>query len=137
MTVDLTTAEEIRRLPWFHELDFGGGVKSPGIIKSSKLRRISRVVFDRPIEGKSVLDVGCWDGAQSIEAVRRGASRVLATDHYAWHKAWGSRRSFEIARQHLAPSIEVMDIDLPDLTVETVGTFDIVLFLGVLYHLRH
>jgi tRNA (mo5U34)-methyltransferase len=37
----------------------------------------------------------------------------------------------------LAPSIEAMDIDIPDLSAATVGTHDIVLFLGVFYHLRH
>jgi predicted nicotinamide N-methyase len=66
-------------------------------------------VYDRPITGRSVLDIGCWDGAYSIEAVRRGASRVLATDHFVWHEGWGDRRCFELARAHLAPSIEVMD----------------------------
>jgi tRNA (mo5U34)-methyltransferase len=64
--------------------------------------------------------------------------RVLATDHFAWsEKCWGDRRCFEIARAHLAPSVEVLDIDLPDMTESTVGRFDIVLFAGVLYHLRH
>ena len=37
----------------------------------------------------------------------------------------------------MAPSVEAADIDLPDLTVERVGTFDTVLFAGVFYHLRH
>ena len=44
---------------------------------------------------------------------------------------------FELARSHLAPSVEVMDIDIADLTPERVGRFDIALFAGVLYHLRH
>lgn len=137
MGLDPATVEEIRGLPWFHEIDFGNGIRSPGVIKSSKLRRVSRAVFDRSLAGKSVLDIGCWDGAQSVEAVRRGAARVLATDHYSWHGGWGNRRCFDLTRQYLAPGIEVMDIDVPDLSVESVGTFDVVLFLGVLYHLRH
>lgn len=137
----MTTAElqrEIQALRWFHQIDFGDGVLSPGWIKASKIRRMSRMIFDRPVAGRSVLDIGCWDGAYSIEAARRGAARVLATDHFAWApESWGDRRCFDLARDRLAPSIEALDIDLPDLTVERVGQFDIVLFCGVFYHLRH
>jgi tRNA (mo5U34)-methyltransferase len=88
--------------------------------------------------GKTVLDIGCWDGFNSFEASKRGASRVLAADHFAWSdQGWGNRRSFEIARANIAPNVEVMDIDLPDMTPEQLGTFDVVLFAGIFYHLRH
>jgi tRNA (mo5U34)-methyltransferase len=136
-----TSREALRRdidaLRWFHQIDFGDGVLSPGWIKASKVARVSKILFDMNVTGKSVLDIGCWDGAYSLEATRRGAARVLATDHFSWNKAWGDRRAFELVRRNLAPSIEVMDIDIPDLSVATVGTFDIVLFCGVFYHLRH
>jgi tRNA (mo5U34)-methyltransferase len=136
---DKTLQDKIDSMRWFHQIDFGNGVLSPGWIKKSKVARVSRALFDpMPVAGKSVLDIGCWDGAYSLEATRRGAARVLATDHFAWSdKCWGNRQAFELTRKHLAPSIEVMDIDLPDLSVEKVGTFDCVLFLGVFYHLRH
>jgi tRNA (mo5U34)-methyltransferase len=130
--------EEVNALPWFHQIDFGNGVLSPGWIKKPKVERVARTLFDPvTVTGKTLLDIGCWDGAYSVEATRRGASHVLATDHYAWHEGWGDRRSFELTRAHLAPSIEAMDIDIPDLSAATVGTHDIVLFLGVFYHLRH
>ncbi len=127
----------VHGMRWFHQIDFGNGLVSPGWIGLDKIRRMADLIFDRPIEGKSVLDIGCWDGAYSIEAARRGASRVLATDHFVWHEGWGDRRCFDLAREHLAPSIEAMDIDVTELSVERVGTFDTVLFLGVFYHLRH
>jgi tRNA (mo5U34)-methyltransferase len=130
--------DEINALWWFHQIDFGNGILSPGWIKKSKIERVSKILFDLPVEGKSVLDIGCWDGAYSVEAVRRGARRVLATDHFTWsEQGCGDRRAFELTRKHLAPSIEVMDIDVPDLSVDRLGTFDIVLFCGVFYHLRH
>ena len=47
----------------------------------------------------------------------------------------GDRRAFDLAHEHLAPQVEVKDIDVPDLSLKTVGSFDIVLFAGVLYHL--
>jgi tRNA (mo5U34)-methyltransferase len=128
---------EVEALRWFHQIDFGDGLLSPGDIRLSKIERTNKIVFGRvDVAGKSLLDIGCWDGAYSIEAVRRGASRVLATDHYVWHHI-SDRKAFELARGHLAPSIEARDIDVPDISVESVGTFDIVLFLGVFYHLRH
>jgi tRNA (mo5U34)-methyltransferase len=130
-------AEQVNALPWFHQIDFGNGLLSPGRIRADKIRRMAGLIYDRPIAGKSVLDIGCWDGAYSIEAVRRGAGRVLATDHFVWHEGWGDRRCFDLARANIAPSIEVMDIDVAELSAERVGTFDVVLFLGVFYHLRH
>ena len=127
----------IEELPWHHEIDFGNGLTSPGKTTLDVLRKQADVYFKDGIEGLSVIDVGCWDGYNSFEAERRGASRVLATDHFAWSdRCWGSRDSFELARTELRSNVDVMDIDLPELTPERVGTFDVVLFLGVLYHLR-
>ena len=130
--------DEVNSLPWHHEIDFGNGVSSPGNTKTKVLLDQANVYFKDGIEGKTFIDIGCWDGFNSFEAARRGASRVLATDHFAWSDAcWGKRESFELGRKHLAPQVEVMDIDLPDISPETVGEFDVALFAGVFYHLRH
>lgn len=140
MTVmsDDALRDAVNRLRWFHQIDFGRGIVSPGWIRRDKIERQAGLIFDRPLAGKSVLDIGCWDGAYSIEASRRGAARVLATDHFAWSEAcWGDRACFDLARAALAPEVEALDVDLDGLTVERVGRFDIVLFCGVLYHLRH
>lgn len=119
-------------------MDFGCGVLSAGRKKIDVLRAEANAYFESDIAGKSFLDIGCWDGFNSFEAHRRGASRVLATDHFVWlEKSCGDRRSFEFARAHFAPSVEVLDIDLPDITESAIGRFDVVLFAGVLYHLRH
>ena len=129
---------QIGGMRWFHEIDLGDGVLSPGWIRRDKVARQARLMFDRPLAGKSVLDIGCWDGAYSIEASQRGAARVLATDHFAWSDAcWGDRRCAELALAHRAPDVELMDVEVSGLTVERVGQFDVVLFCGVLYHLRH
>ena len=88
-----------------------------------------------------MLDIGAWDGFFSFEAERRGAARVVAADYYAWHGiGWGTHQGkagFTLARECLASRVEDLDIDVMDLSPERVGTFDVVLFLGVLYHLRH
>ena len=130
--------QEVNGLRWFHQIDFGNGILSPGATKIDLLRALADIYFRYDIAGKSFLDVGCWDGFNSFEAYKRGASNVLATDHFAWREpCWGDRRAFELGRACLAPDIKVMDIDLPDLTPASVGQFDVVLFAGVLYHLRN
>ena len=88
--------------------------------------------------GKSVLDVGAWNGGFAIEAKRRGAKRVVALDHFIWnHPHFQGRRSFEFAT--LACNVEIeavdQDLDAPQLSLGGLGRFDVVLFLGVLYHL--
>jgi len=89
------------------------------------------------LDGLSVLDVGAWDGYFSFEAERRGAARVLATDYFSWKgPGWGSKEGFEFARTVLGSCVEDLDIDVPDISPATTGQFDIVLFLGVLYHLK-
>lgn len=131
-------ARQITTLPWWHQIDFGEGLISPGRCSIDVLRAQADIYFPPRLDGLTVLDIGCWDGFNSFEAYRRGAARVLATDHAVWHPPfWGDRRSFDLARAHVAPAVEVLDIDIPDLSVEKVGAFDVVLFAGVLYHLKN
>src|SRR6185295_7335307 len=74
----------------------------------------------------------------SFEAERRGAARVLATDSFCWGQGgWGTKAGFELARRALHSRVEDLEIDPMDLSPERVGTFDVVLFIGVLYHMRH
>jgi tRNA (mo5U34)-methyltransferase len=93
--------------------------------------------FIFPLAGKSVLDIGAWDGAFAFEAERRGARRVLATDHFCWSgPGWGDKRGFDYAHARLQSNVESLDVDVPDLDPGRLGTFDVVLFLGVLYHVK-
>jgi tRNA (mo5U34)-methyltransferase len=128
--------ERINRYDWFHTIDFGGGVISPGHCTSAVLKAKADCYFSVSPKGKTVLDIGCWDGFFSVEALRRDAARVLATDHYVWQTQW-SRGAFDLVRERLAPQLEVQDIDVYDISPSTVGTFEFVLFAGVLYHTRH
>lgn len=125
--------QEVEKHSWFHRIDLGQGVVTPGRIDVAK-QTLPRVNLPSNLSGKSVLDIGAWDGFFSFEAERRGAKRVLATDSHAWYSL---KPSFELARRALGSRVEDLDIDVMDLAPEKVGTFDVVLFLGVLYHLRH
>ena len=127
---------QVRALRWYHTIDLGGGVVTAGVDDTPY--RLSRIGLPADLSGKSVLDIGAWDGFYSFEAERRRASRVVATDFYAWHGAgWGTgkgKAGFELARTALGSRVEDVDVDVMDLSPERVGTFDVVLFLGVLYH---
>ncbi|MGD9967402.1 MAG: class I SAM-dependent methyltransferase [Hyphomonadaceae bacterium] len=130
-------AARINELRWFHQIDFGDGLMSPGWVKKPKIERMKRLFFDRPLAGKSVLDIGCWDGAYSIAATQLGAARVVASDWFVWNHGLGDKRAFELARAILAPSVELVEAPVEELTVERLGQFDIVLFAGVFYHILH
>lgn len=128
--------QQVTALRWFHRIPLGNGVMTPGLDDSqAKLRRVQ---LPASLAGKSVLDVGAWDGFFSFEAERRGADRVVAVDSFCWSGAgWGSKAGFELARRALNSKVEDREMEVLDIAPETVGTFDVVLFLGVLYHMRH
>jgi tRNA (mo5U34)-methyltransferase len=129
-------AEAIR---WYHTIDLGGGVVTKGVDDSRF--RLDRIDLPASFAGRTVLDIGAWDGFFSFEAERRGAARVVAADYYSWRGVgWGTghgKAGFELARAALGSRVEDVDIDVMDLSPERLGVFDVVLFLGVLYHLRH
>jgi tRNA (mo5U34)-methyltransferase len=119
---------------WFHTMDLGFGITTPGIDPSAE--KLERLEFPRSFEGKTVLDVGAYDGMFSFEAERRGADRVVAADDFCWSIPGGMSdgRGFEIAHWALNSKVEQNRIPVEDLSPESVGMFDYVLFLGVLYH---
>ncbi|MGH6985830.1 MAG: class I SAM-dependent methyltransferase [Caulobacteraceae bacterium] len=121
---------------WFHSFTFPSGEVVTGDKPEWTLIAEADAVFRFGIAGKSVLDIGAWDGFFSFEAERRGASRVLATDHFCWSgPGWGTKDGFNYAYEQFDSRIGSLDVDVPDLN--TIGeTFDVVLFLGVLYHLK-
>jgi tRNA (mo5U34)-methyltransferase len=121
---------------WFHSIDLGHGVVTPGSKSVALLRAESDAIFGSlDLRGKSVLDIGAWNGNFSFEAKRRQAARVLATDHHCWTPEVKGRDTFQLAKAALKLEIDELDIDVPGLTPERVGRFDVVLFLGVFYHL--
>lgn len=127
--------EEIRSIQWFHQIDLGDGVVTPGVDNS---RRRLKTFHWPDLRGKTVLDVGAWDGFFSFEAERRGASRVLATDSYVWEsKGWATKRGFDLAKRTLNSKVEEMLIDPMEFSPERLGTWDVVLYCGILYHMRY
>jgi len=117
---------------WWHQIDVGDGIVTPG--QDNSQLKLSVLELPADLTGKTVLDMGAWDGFFSFEAERRGASRVVATDHFVWNDPEAGDCGFEIAHWALGSRVEKRRLRVEDLSPETVGTFDVVLFLGVLYH---
>ncbi len=136
---EMTSADlqsRVDAIRWYHTIDLGGGVVTRGVDDSPL--RLARVQLPESFQGKTVLDIGAWDGFFSFECERRGAARVVAADHFSWQgTGWGTKAGFTLAREALGSRVEDIDIDVMDLGPERVGMFDVVLFLGVFYHLRH
>jgi len=120
--------------PWFHNIELRGIPTAPdhflGNYPCTKWRKFEHAI-PADLTGKSVLDIGCNAGFYSIEMKRRGASRVLGLD---FDDAYLEQARF-------AAELAETDIEFRKLSVYDVGAlgerFDVVIFMGVLYHLRH
>lgn len=130
--------KEAAAIQWFHSMNLGQGVVTRGRGQQAA-DTLPRIGLPADLTGKTVLDIGAWDGYFSFEAERRGAKRVLATDSHAWEDGtqMTNKRGFELARRALGSRVEDLNIDAMDLSPDKIGTFDVVLYLGVLYHMRH
>jgi tRNA (mo5U34)-methyltransferase len=119
----------------FHSpFNFDGFNTKPPHVQRRFQRRLRLLPIPADLSGKTVLDVGAWDGYFSFEFERRGAKRVLAVD------AWSGPHSldaFLLAREAMNSKVEYQRLDAHYLSPEAIGTFDIVFCAGVLYHLPH
>jgi tRNA (mo5U34)-methyltransferase len=121
--------------PWFHNINLGGVWTAPdhflGDYPGAKFRRFAPHL-PADLTGKSVLDIGCNAGFYSVEMKRRGAARVLGID---------SDDRYLAQARLAAETLGFDDIEFEKLDVYDVGAlgekFDLVIFMGVFYHLRH
>ena len=115
---------------WWHSFELPDGSVIEGVMDVAGLRRrLEQFSIPPDLSGKRVLDIGAWDGWFSFEMERRGAE-VVAIDN------WDNPRFREV--HHLLGSrVDYRVMDVYEVTPERLGRFDIVLFLGVLYHLKH
>jgi tRNA (mo5U34)-methyltransferase len=129
-------AQQVAAINWCHPIDLGGGVvtRPQWHVRRRYARRVALLQIPADLRGKTVLDIGAWDGFFSFECERRGAARVLAIDDYAWTRH--GKQGFLLAHDVLRSKVEHRSMTVEQVTPDLVGTFDLVLFLGVFYHLR-
>ena len=139
MTSGPMTTEEVKqhisRLgSWFQNMDLMGVKTAPdhflGDYPATKWSRFQDAI-PADLTGKSVLDIGCNAGFYSVEMKKRGASRVLGIDFDDDY----------LAQARFVAEVKGLDIEFRKLSVYDVASlhekFDVVIFMGVLYHLRH
>lgn len=152
---------------WWHSIDLGDGVVTRGHKTPADLDRELAAMSLPDLHGKSVLDIGGWDGFFAFAAERLGATRVAVLDHYMWsmdspgqqaywrqcmtdgvtprpyHETefWHpdtlpGKRGFDLAREALGSGVEAIVADFMTCDLAALGRWDIVLYLGVLYHIE-
>lgn len=152
---------------WWHSIDLGQGVVTPGVKTPAIIARELESLHLPNLKGKTVLDVGAYDGYYSFASERLGADRVVALDRFVWAtdlpKAiayWREcrelgvapvqveqtamwqperlpgKRAFDTAHAALCSRVEVVVDDFMTMDVAPLGTFDVTLFMGVLYHMK-
>jgi tRNA (mo5U34)-methyltransferase len=132
----MTDPHEIQELiaahgRWWHQIEVAPGIVTPGDDSNRmKLPILDELGLAHDLHGRRVLDIGCSDGYFTFEAEKRGGD-VTAMDFVP-----ETYSGFATARKILdSRATYVMD-NVYNLTRDTHGIFDVVLFLGVLYHLR-
>lgn len=164
-------AVDQKGLFWWHSIHLPDGTITPGERGVDVLER-AWAAFHLPLlAGKTVLDIGAWDGWNSFRAESEGAARVVALDSFVWsldfsrsdeywayvfdceargepYDRWGpecaywdaetlpGKRSFDVASAALDSRVETFVADFVEDDISSLGTFDVALFIGVLYHLR-
>ena len=147
---------------WWHSIDLGDGVVTPG----HKTPQILEGELERcklpDLRGRSVLDIGAWDGFFSFHAEQLGAARIVALDHFVWSmdfskaeenrgvkraveeipEVWKpaelpGKRGFDLAHRALSSQVEPVVADFMETDLSALGQFDVVFYLGVLYHMKH
>lgn len=151
--------EKMNSMMWYHKIELGAGIVTPGLDFDLIWKHITSFIGGIDFKNKTVLDIGCWDGKWTFEAERRGAKMVVATDDVSQRPRvfrapslsqqsdlaamershlGGSEDQFRFAHAALGshalyyPHVGVYNVDHL-----SEGPFDIVLFLGVLYHLHY
>jgi SAM-dependent methyltransferase len=123
---------EMEGLTFYHTIPLTPKLSTPGWpVVVPIVEMVREVLHKLDLRGKRVLDIGCRDGLFCFEAEKLGASEVVGIDHDL------TPGVSEFLIRALNSRARIQSMDLFDLRPETFGRFDVVIFPGVLYHLRY
>jgi 2-polyprenyl-3-methyl-5-hydroxy-6-metoxy-1,4-benzoquinol methylase len=123
---------EMSKHYWYHTIPINDRISTPGDPRFLNSKKFIKYYEDLGINfsDKDVLDIACYDGLFSFDVEKKGANRILAIDYIV-----------SIAKELLIPylksKVEMERVNIYNLDPEKHGKFDIVLFPGVLYHMRY
>ena len=140
---DAELKKEIESRFWYHKIMLPNGITTNGMFPIDK----DKYQLPADLTGKRVLDVGAWDGYWTFECLKRGAKSVVAIDDFSDTLGClkpGSRKdwsNFDLCRDIFGYSqkrCKRLEMDVQDThKLKGLGMFDVVLFFGTFYHLRH
>jgi len=127
--------DDVNNIRWWHCIDLGNGIITKG--QSLNIDQLNDLNIPDDLTGKTVLDIGAWDGYFSFVAEERGAI-VTATDsaNHSWGKVGTGKAGFDLAKKLRNSKVNEYISDVYDLDPSIIGTFDIVFCFGVLYHVK-
>jgi tRNA (mo5U34)-methyltransferase len=145
---------ESKGCKWWHVIELNDEISTPGMSPSVKQKASYWGLDEIDFSNKSVLDIGAWDGGFSFYADERGASDVTSIDLWGAEAGgmepgedmllsstldaqWGSRACYDFAAKVLGSKAKPQVMNVYDISPEKLKKFDIIMFFGVLYHLRH
>jgi tRNA (mo5U34)-methyltransferase len=151
-----TLAERIAAIPyWYHRIELPDGTVTPGWSPIDP----ERYCIPEDLTGKRVLDIGAWDGYWTWEALKRGASEVVAIDDFSddcgldkertgWDAFDLCREAFGFAigpnefpqfynKNETGQKVTRIELSVYDIGTRVIGKFDVVFFFGTFYHLKH
>jgi tRNA (mo5U34)-methyltransferase len=138
--MDERLIQEMNSINWWHRIELEPGLFTPGIVRHGEDgSNFEETRFGIPpdLTGKTVLDIGAWDGYFSFACEKRNAKQVLAVDVPRERGGnWGGTAGFNFAKKVLASSAQFQEASVED-DLTHLGRFDITLQFGVLYHLRN
>lgn len=133
LTREAVQAKVDRFTGWYHRIEVYPGLITPGAGDTETHRRLfDEIGLPLDATGLRVLDLGTADGYFAFLMEQRGAAEVVAVDYRA-----SEASGFAIAAELLDTRVKYAVENVYDLTPEKYGTFDVVLFFGLLYHLRN
>jgi len=149
--------EQVKAIPhWYHRIELPDGTVTPGWAPIDA----ARYCIPEDLTGKRVLDIGAWDGYWTWEAFWRGAREVVAIDDFSDQCGQQIDRhgweTFDLCREAFGFTTETtslsqpnqwlndrgqlcqrLEMDVYDISEDTLGRFDVVFFFGTIYHLKH
>jgi tRNA (mo5U34)-methyltransferase len=135
--------ESAEKIQWWHSIPLtawdGSVYVTKGMVDHCSLETATnRFGMPESLEGKTVLDIGCWDGYFSFLAEKRGAKSVLGIDMLQGcsHQEQGTE-GFEFARKALKSNVGFQKKSLEEFANSTNEQFDVVFYYGVLYHVEN
>jgi SAM-dependent methyltransferase len=129
---ELKILEKMSQYTFYHTIPLTDTISTPGWANVNRCVKMTLNALRRLyLDGKRVLDIGCRDGLFSFEAEKLGAKEIIAFDNDP------SVAASEFLVPYFKSKVKINELNVYDLLPETYGKFDLVIFAGVLYHLRY